>query len=45
MAYTSKYTGAEIDDHLEEVEGVSSLLDEINGDTIETINEINGEVI
>lgn len=45
MAYTSKFTGAEIDSLLEEIEGVDSLLDEVNGVTIEKINEINGEVI
>lgn len=45
MAYTSKYTGSEIDSLLDELQGVDSLLDEINGASIEIINEINGEVI
>lgn len=43
--YTGKYTGEEVDALLGSVEGVDSLLDEINGTSIEMINEINGEII
>ena len=45
MDFISKYTREQIEQKLDDMDGVDSLLDEINGDTIETINEINGEVI
>lgn len=45
MDFISKYTREQIEQKLDDMDGVDSLLDEINGTTIEAINEINGEVI